>query len=727
MRIMKRDGKLQPFDASKIMKAVLAAFNDVQPGNIPDLSSIVESICTNLREHFSDIVPIQAVHSEVEQTLGILYPDVGAAYKGYRENRDKARLHRQVYPGSGMIAEYIHRAKYARYLPEQQRRETFDETVTRVKNMHSAKYSQTDAITKAFEDVYAKRVLPSMRSMQFAGIAIENHNARMYNCSFTLVNRPEVFGQVFYLLLCGCGVGYSVQFQHVEELPAMIGGKKVKHTTISDTIEGWADAVTELVRSYIEGYYAEFDYTMIRPEGSPLKTSGGKAPGHIGLKKLLEKLRLILDIAQGRQLRPIECHDMICHIAEAVLAGGIRRSSLIALFSSTDGEMTYCKSRDHFSFSGSNSQRAMANNSVVFKRDKTTQADFMRLMRINKQSFGEPGFVFVKDLDEGTNPCGEIGLYPKTMDGHTGFGFCNLVEINVAACKTEEVFFQACWSAGVIATLQAGYTKFPYLGWVTESIVRRDALIGVGLTGIMDNPAIGLNSAILKSGAAVVLDANKHTADLIGIKTSARCTTVKPGGTAPLELGCVSCGIHPHHARRYFRRVTANPNETVAQYFRSVNPQMVETKPNGDWCITFPVEVSSEAITLKNLTSSDFLADVLLVYDNWIRGGMRDKNDLITHNVSTTIVVEEKDWDEILKRVWENRESIKAITFLPAASDKGIPYCPREEVSTEADEMKWNYLLENYKAVDYEKMVEKEGTVGNVGLEPACGGGSCGL
>jgi ribonucleoside-diphosphate reductase alpha chain len=338
--------------------------------------------------------------------------------------------------------------------------------------------------------------------------------------------------------------------------------------------------------------------------------------------------------------------------------------------------------------------------------------------------------VFIDNPDEGTNPCGEIGLYPKLMTGETGFGFCNLVEVNVAACKTQEQFLQACRSAAIIATLQAGYTKFPYLSWVTEEIAKRDALIGVGLTGIMDNPAIGLNKACLNAGAALVLDTNAAIAKLIGINPSSRCTCIKPGGTAPLELGCVSSGIHPHHARRYFRRITANPNEAVAQYFRSKNPQMVETKPNGDWCITFPVEIPSDAITLKNIDALQFVNNVLDVYENWVlwgtRGWERETGELLTHNVSATVVIKPQDWEVILQHVWDNKNRVKSMTFLPASSDKNIPFCPREEVINEADEMLWNYLITNYRPVDYTKMIEDESS-SNYSLEPACGGRSCGL
>lgn len=688
MKVRKRDGRIEEFDEQKIVVAIQKAIDSV--GNVPSINS-PEVIAASVACKFVVEVTVDEIHDEVEKELMSWRPDVAKVYILYR-----ARHAELPHPDSKAIETYIHAAKYARG------NETYSQTVTRVKNMHIDKFSLLSTtivydICKAFEDVEDKRCLPSMRSMQFAGAAIQQHNARVYNCSFTLIDRPEVFGQALYLLLCGCGVGYSVQKQHVDKLPVLmkIDRSKVFHFTVSDSVEGWADALIYLVSCYTSRqYYVEFSYHFIRPEGEELKTSGGVAPGHLPMKKMLEDVRVVLDGAQGRKLKPIECHDIMCYVAKCVLAGGIRRSSLIALFSKDDQEMLYCKTGDF------PEQRALANNSVVLLRSATTKQEFIDLMALNKTSHGEPGFFFCEDEDWGCNPCGEIMLYPKfsnegsehirDMDDPslTGFAFCNLTEVNAARCTTKEEFLHACESAAIIGTLQSTYTKFPYLGEVSERIALRDALIGVSITGIQDNPKC---MEWMEDGRQTVVDVNEAWAKKLGINRAKRTTCIKPSGTASLELGCVASGIHYHHAARYFRRVVANPNEAVAQKFKEVNPHMVEEMPSGDWCITFPIEAPRGVQTMKNYMVSCFLGEIFRVYDSWIDG----------HNISSTVVFKDEDWEDIIETVWKHRASIAAMTFLPAASDKQIPYMPREAVETEGDEIKFKNLVDNFQVVDY--------------------------
>jgi len=319
-------------------------------------------------------------------------------------------------------------------------------------------------------------------------------------------------------------------------------------------------------------------------------------------------------------------------------------------------------------------------------------------MSLNKSSHGEPGFFFCEDEDWGCNPCGEIMLYPRYLDNpndsskesnwRTGFAFCNLTEVNAAKCSTKEDFLKACESAAIIGTLQATYTDFPYLGDTSKRIAERDALIGVSITGIQDNPKC---MEWMAEGKQFVIETNALWAEKLGIRIAARTTCIKPSGTASLELGCVGSGIHYHHAERYFRRIIANPNESIAQQFRRINPHMVEEMPNGDWCITFPVEAPRGVRTMKDYKPVDFLLTIFDVYDKWIDG----------HNISSTVVFKLEEWEEILGYVWRNKDAIAAMTFLPAASDKQIPYMPREAVETEADEVKWKNLVDNYKEVVY--------------------------
>lgn len=701
MQVRKRDGRIVDFDENRILKAMKAAFVELNVDAIT--GGILDGLTTRVVNHLPAIkvIGIEMIQDTVEKILMEAgYYEVAKAYILYRQKRNDLR---QIEPDPEAISDYIHAAKYARYIPGESRRETFHETIKRVEAMHKKKYPHlTEKIVEAFRFVHDKYILPSMRSMQFGGEAIERRNARMYNCSFTLIDRPRVFGDILYLLLCGCGVGYSVQKQHVAELPVLkeIDLNLTYFHDVKDSIEGWADAMKALMVSFLRGYHIEFNFIEIRPPGSILN-SGGKAPGHISLKEALEAARQILLYAQGRKLKPIECHDIICHLSKAVLAGGIRRSSLIALFSADDDDMLYCKDKANFDFQLKNTQRALANNSVVLDKKTCTLPDFVRLGHLNRMNFGDPGFVFLEDFDTGTNPCGEIGINPKLGD-ETGFGFCNLVEINAARCENEEQFFQACSMASIIATLQAGYMDLPYLGKVTEEIVNRDALIGVSITGMMDNPWI-FDSNYLECGAAIVMDVNKATAKKIGINPAMRCTCIKPSGTASLELGCVGSGIHPHHSKRYFRRIIANPLEPVVQYFKKFNPQMVETKPNGDLCITFPVK--TDGLTVEDIPTKDFLDKVFQVYKNWIIPGHRDGQ---THNVSCTLVVDEQEWDMIFNYIWQNRDKVASMTFLPKQSDKEIPFCPRESVVTVKDIAQFDSLVKGYKPVDYSKMVEAE-------------------
>lgn len=633
-------------------------------------------------------------------------------------------------PDKTAIAEYIHASKYAQYLPALKRRETFKETVYRVENMHLQKFPQlAEQIKEAFKFVYDKKLLPSMRSMQFAGEPIKERNERMYNCSFTLIDRPEVFGQILYLLLCGVGVGFSVQKQHVEKLPKLqkIDTSLVCHHTIKDTIEGWADAVTALINGFINRYLVEFNYNHIRPTGSQLK-SGGKAPGHLDLKEALEAVRKILNkrAESYLSLRPIDCHDIICHLSKAVLAGGIRRSSLISLFSEDDTAMLLAKEKGFFNHEGKNSQRALCNNSVVLNPKTCTYEQFQHIMKLNKEGFGEPGFIFIEDSDCGINPCGEIGINPvwKTLQTsglnskfikQTGFGFCNLVEINAVGCKNEQDFYDACQMASFIATLQASYTNFSYLNGVTKRIVERDALIGVSITGMMDAPWI-FDEGILQTGAQMVKNINFHTTNEIGINPAVRCTCIKPGGTSSLELGGVSCGIHPHLSRTYFKRITANPLEPVAQYFKKINPLMVEEKPNGDWCITFPVQ--TDGLVQNDFVAQGFLSKVFLVYENWV---LPTHSVDPTHNVSCTVIVKKDEWKKLVNHIWCNRHRIRCLSFLPAEEWSNIPYMPNEPTRPGS---KWEGLIKTYQPVDYTKMKEDE----DVTLRgAACDGDKCGI
>lgn len=703
MFVKKRNGSLQAWDTGRIHRSLVMAFNGA--GMNVNVSPLVREISDWVLRANLDTIGVEKINEIIESVLmDSEHYDVARRYIEYRALRTKYR-NRRLKPDTGMISDYIHASKYARQDRVAKRLETWEQTVERSVRMHVNKFPKYEKeIRRAFDLVHAKQVLPSMRCIQFAGEAIKTHNERMYNCSFTHIGREDVFGKIFFLLLCGCGVGYSVQWQHVRRLPR-IGrmGREVVHFTVPDSIEGWGGAVNALITGAVQGQHIEFDYSRIRSEGSPLVISGGYAPGHLGLKAALECCRAILLEAQGRQLRPIECHDMICHLAEAVLSGGIRRSSLISLFSEDDTEMMYAKAAGVFDpVSGKNKQRMLANNSCVIHRTCAARPVFDRIMELS-QDFGEPGFLFVNDLNHGCNPCGEIGLDPRS-----GFSFCNLTEINMA---TATDYLDAACAASIIGTLQATYTDFQCP--VSRKVAETDALLGVSMTGMMDRMP---NKDLQRDMVEVVRETNIEWSKRLGIRQAARLTCVKPSGTASLLLGCVGSGIHPHHARRYFRRVTANINEDCAKLMMIRNPHMVEKKPNGDICIVFPVEVGPDAVIQRDMYGVKFLEVVKDVFENWVLPGT-NRGDL-THNVSCTVATDPSGIGDAAEYVWRYRNKFAGISFVPMDLDKKYPFAPREEVTSEADETRWNNIIANYRKVDY-----SSAACGDIGA--ACEGAKC--
>lgn len=752
-RVLKRGNSTEEFDLGKIEAALLAAFDDVgetiAPSHLDLLAKVVKAKIL-LRFSPDEEVPVETIQDFVETALmEIGYTDVAKSYILYRENRARLREGRRD-ADPRAIMDYIHPSKYARFVPEKKRREIYDETVDRVEDMHLRTFPVIEKdIKEAFDFVRAKKVLPSMRAMQFAGPAIETKNVRQFNCCFLHVDKVRAFSDTLYLLLCGCGVGYSIQFEHVDKLPSLgyVDEDNVRHYTIPDTIEGWAEALKVLINSYVKGYYVEFSYSKIRAKGSLLKTSGGKAPGHLDLKKSLEAIRGVLDNAQGRQLRPIECYDIMCHAADAVLSGGIRRSATIALFSPGDGEMMAAKTGKWFD---THPWRRNSNNSVVLVRSDVKKKDFKRVFKSVKE-FGEPGFVFTNDIELGFNPCAEINLNPvleiteevmemiekkrdagkfipkvKLGDRFTGTAFCNLTEMNASMFETPEDMIQAAIMASRLGTLQAAYTEFPYLGWVSEILAEREALLGVSMTGMMEKPELSLDPDLQTRAALAAVEENKRIADLIGIRQAARVTTVKPAGSTSLELGGVSSGIHAHHARRYFRRVQAKENETVFKFFREHNPHMCTKKPDGQWVVTFPIEVSAEARIKSDFGAVDFLSLVRSTQNNWVRAGIArpDSTPGACHNVSNTVVVKDDEWDDVAEYVWKHKKDFSGISFLSNIGDKVYPFAPMEAVVSEADEELWNNLIKHYVPCDYTEMLEDEDSTDLTG-EVACAGGAC--
>ena len=613
-----------------------------------------------------------------------------------------------------ILSDIIVWMKYAKYVPTKERRETWRELIHRNKHMHWKMYEHLGdefkkEISDAYEYVYDKKVLPSMRSLQFAGKPIQLSPNRIYNCAFLPIDHEASFSETMFLLLGGTGVGYSVQKHHVDSLPRIQKPNTgdTQRFVIGDSIEGWADAVKVLIKSYFHGGdKLKFDYSDIRPKGSRLVTSGGKVPGPGGLRECLVKVENILNLKQdGDKLRPIEVHDIICHIADAVLAGGIRRAALISLFSVDDREMVACKTGAWWEL---NPQRGRANNSAVLIRHKLTEEDFKSLWeRVEASGSGEPGIYLSNDKDWGTNPCCEIALRP--------YQFCNLCEVNVSDIKDQEEYEARVKAAAFIGTLQAGYTDFHYLRSIWKKTTERDALIGVSMTGIASAAVLEMD---MQAAAKLVKKENARVAKKLGIKQAARCTTVKPAGTTSLTLGC-SSGIHAYHNDYYIRRIRVGKNEAIYTYLAIHHPELIEDeyfRPHDTAVISVPQRAPDHSI-LRTESPLQTLERVKKVATNWVSFGHRRGSN--THNVSTTISVREHEWAAVGAWMWINREHYNGISVLPfdGGTYKQTPF-------EDCSEDEYNRLYASLQSVDLTKIIETDDETDLAG-ELACGPDGC--
>tara|TARA_R110000765_G_scaffold93225_8_gene175816 strand:- start:111 stop:2309 length:2199 start_codon:yes stop_codon:yes gene_type:complete len=600
------------------------------------------------------------------------------------------------------LQDYTFVSKYARWIPEKKRRETWNEAVSRVKQMMLDKYKDSpdiyDDIEWAYDMMRKKKILGSQRALQFGGSPILKHNARIFNCITSYTDRIRFFQECMYLLLCGCGTGFSVQKHHIAKLPNLVKNKRgSKKFLIPDSIEGWSDAVGVLISSYFQqeelfpeyqGKAVTFDFSEIRPAGAYLNSSGGKAPGPEPLKQALVSIKRVLDKAlknsefaskELRKLTAIEAYDIVMFSADAVISGGVRRSATICLFSPDDEEMAKAKTGSWFI---DNPQRGRSNNSALLLRDETTAEQFGELMNSVKE-FGEPGFVWSDSTELIVNPCVEIGMWPvDETTGKSGWQACNLSTINCAKVKSEEDFLEACKAASIIGTLQAGFDKFEYLGETSERIVAREALLGVSMTGIMERYEICLNPEIQRKGSKVVKDENKRVSKIIGVNQAARTTCIKPEGTSSCVLG-TSSGIHPHHAKRYIRRVQANKMEPIYNYFQTINPracdESVWSNNDSDDVVAFCVEVPDGSKTKNQVGAIELLNHVKSTQQNWVILGTNKKlctQPWLVHNVSNTINVKPEEWDIVEEFIYKNRKFFCGISLLPITGDKDYPQAP---------------------------------------------------
>ena len=610
--------------------------------------------------------------------------------------------------GLEILSDIVVFNKYAKYLPSENRRETYPEIIQRYVSMMKEKYP---SLIKDIDDnavyLYEKKVLPSMRALQFAGEAIKKNEARIYNCCYLPIDDYRAFSETMFLLLGGTGVGYSVQKAHIEKLPEIHKPTKFQKYLVGDSIEGWADAVRHLVAAYMgeRTTMPVFDFSDIRAKGTRLITAGGKAPGPEPLKECLFKIGQILDRKNnGDKLTSLEVHDIICHIADSVLAGGIRRAALISLFSADDEDMLTCK---FGSWWETNPQRGRANNSAVLIRHKITKEFFLDLWKkIELSGSGEPGFYFSNNPDWGTNPCCEIALRP--------YQFCNLCEVNVSDVSSEDDFKDRAIVASFFGTLQAGFTDFHYLRPIWKKTTEKDALIGVGMTGIASMEVMRYN---MEEVAALVKDTNEYISKIIGINKAARTTCVKPSGTTSCVLG-TSSGIHAWHNEYYIRRMQMTKNEALYTYLKINHPELIADHlllPNSA-VVEIPIKAPEYAVT-RHESALELLERVKRISNEWVRAGHRSGDN--THNVSATITIQENEWKSVGEWMWDNKESYNGLSVLPFFGGT-YSQAPFEDITEE----QYEEMVKHLHSIDLSKVVEME-DITNLAGEVACGADGC--
>jgi ribonucleoside-triphosphate reductase len=608
-----------------------------------------------------------------------------------------------------LLSDIVAFRTYAKHLPHFGRRETLEETINRNMHMHLQKFPKLSRdIIKAFQRIHEYKVMPSMRAMQFGGEAIVKNNIRSYNCSFTHVDDVRVFGEILFLLLSGTGVGFSCQKRHVNKLPPVQMPREEGTFVVHDSITGWAQALDALTDAYFFGRMRPvFDLSHIRPKGSYLVTTGAKAPGPAPLKVMLEAVDAKLKAAVGRRLKPIEVHDLICIIADCVLAGGIRRAALISLFDRTDEEMLKAK---HGAWWEKHPYRARANNSAVLPRGAVKEEQFRHIfdMCVNSNA-GEPGFYWTNDENLGSNPCVEIALNSNQ--------FCNLTTINQTGIEDKKDWLNRVYAATLLGTLQAAYTDFPYLRPIWKQTTESEALLGVSCTGIAD--AHGKVTADwLKAGAEFAKEINVKYAEKIGINPAARITAIKPEGTASCILGS-SSGIHARHDNYYLRRVRMNKDDALALYLKATIPELVEDDlfSASGVVVTIPQESPDNAIIRSKETAKSLFDRTVFYHDNWIKPAhVSGKN---THNVSVTISYRQEEIEGLYSLLWNHRDNYTGISLLPY--DNGsYKQAPFESCDKETFE-KYNAMV---KSIDLTQVFEEyDGT--NRSQLIACAGGAC--
>lgn len=629
---------------------------------------------------------------------------------------------------------FIHTSRYARWIDDENRRETWDETVDRyIENIVRKRLANipeaADVIARISKAIRGLKIMPSMRAMMTAGPALDRDNTAGYNCSYLVVDDPKAFDEAMFILLCGTGVGFSVERQYIAKLPDVPDNLFASEDVIvvHDSKEGWAKAFRKLVAMLYAGEIPKWDVSKVRPAGAKLKTFGGRASGPAPLVELFNFTVNLFKAAAGRKLSSIECHDLLCKIGEVVVVGGVRRSAMISLSNLSDDRMRHAKSGQWWEKNG---QRALANNSVAYTEKPDMETFLREWLSLVESKSGERG-IFSRvaskaqaarngrrdaSYDFGTNPCSEIILRP--------YQFCNLTEVVVRSSDTLEDLVEKVKLATILGTIQSTFTHFPYLRKVWQKNTEEERLLGVSLTGIMDHAALGGNDVLWGEGGAhqlkdilvklrnVAVETNKEWAEKLGIPASAAITCVKPSGTVSQLVNSAS-GIHARHSAYYIRTVRGDNKDPLTQFMKAqgIPNEPDVMKPDTTTVFSFPQKSPEKAVTRNDMTAIEQLELWLQYQRYWCE-----------HKPSITVTVREHEWMQVGAWVYEYFNEVSGVSFLPH-SDHTYQQAPYQECSEREYE---DALALMPKSIDWSLLSEYEKEDTSKGTSTfACAGGSC--
>ncbi len=737
--IKKRDGRIVPLDTAKILSAIKKAFNAQGIYDESVYPKLTEQVVDFINEKYQSKVPSVEEVQDLVETVLILnkYAGVAKAYILYRNERAKVRARRTSVPEHvqklitesksyfrNQLAEFVFYRTYARWVDGENRRETWIETVNRY--IDFMKENIGDRLQpQEFEDIrqgiLKHEAMPSMRLLQFAGKAARKTNVCAYNCSFIAPSGLRDFAEIMYILMCGTGVGFSVESHNVEALPQIKKqtGEMLPTHTVDDSKEGWADALTLGLETWYSGKDIKFDYSQIRPAGARLNTMGGRASGPDPLRELLDFARAKIIARQGRRLKPIDVHDVICKIGEVVVAGGVRRSALISLSDIDDLEVREAKMGAFYTHSP---HRSMSNNSTAYKQ-KPSLTEFMEeWISLMKSGTGERGIFNRAGLKKhlptrrinalgeaietvGTNPCGEIILQSKQ--------FCNLTEVVCRPEDTVESLKRKVRLATILGTYQSTLTDFKYISKEWKSHCEAERLLGVSITGQWDCPVIR-NEDVLRQLREEAIKVNKEFAQRFGINASTCITCTKPSGTLSQVVDCAS-GIHPRYAPYYIRRIRISTTDPLFVMMKDqkvpYHPEVGQTADNATtFVLEFPVKAPANAVFKDDISALEQL-------EYW----KKVKMNFTEHNPSITVYIGEEEWLEVGHWVYANWDIIGGISFLPR-SNHAYKLAPYEEITQD----KFRELSKNFPSLNFaDLMLYEKDDQTEVKKELACAGGVC--